>query len=371
MRKLLFMKIQNRDAALKFSSIIGLIGNLILVITKLSIGFMSGSLALISDGFNNLLDFSNSIITLITSYIASKPADENHPFGHGRAEYIATQFVSFFIIYIGITIIIESIQKLLNPSHVQYDFWFYIVLILSVLIKLLMTIINSRLNKQYESPLLKAVIVDSKMDVYSSLLLLGALLIQPFVKFPIDTLSGVIIALILIYQGIQLLKNTFSELLGRQLSETMIHKINQIINQHPSILGYHNLKGHDYGPNHIHVSVDIELPDTTNLVDAHRIVDEIERHLSKELNIDVVCHIDPISSDQELNDEMYQIVLGLGLTPSQISRFSCVRGHLRTSIFLSLKAKSHDEFETLKNLVHQNAVKLDRNLSFHFSMDGE
>lgn len=367
----LFSKKRNRYQNLNLSAFIGIFSNLILFIMKLSGGLISGSIALISDAFNNLFDFSNSIITLVTNKLTQKPADEDHPFGHGRIEYIGTQFISFFILFIGINLLLESIEKIRNPQPIDFSLWFVLILMGSIFIKLFMVIANKRIYQQTQSDLIQAVILDSKVDIYSSILLLFALWIQQFVDFPIDGLAGLILSVLLIIQGISILKNTLSKLLGKKLSNKLITQIDAIINEHPEILGYHNLKGHDYGPNHIHVSIDIELPDTMNLVDAHRIVDSIERELNAQLNIDSVCHIDPISSDKELQKEMYQLVLDLGVNEKSINKMYCVRGHVRTSVFLDLNCKDKETYTKQKQTIIEKAKSLDENVSFHFSLNGK
>lgn len=367
----LFSKKRNRHQNLNLSAFIGIFSNLILFIMKLSGGLISGSIALISDAFNNLFDFSNSIITLITNKLTQKPADEDHPFGHGRTEYIGTQFISFLILFIGINLLFESIDKIRNPQPFYFSLWFVLILISSIMIKWLMVVANKRIYQLTQSDLIEAVILDSKLDVYSSILLLIALWAQQFIDFPIDGIAGVILSALLIYQGILLLKNTLSKLLGRKLSSQLMSEIDAIINEHPEILGYHNLKGHDYGPNHIHVSIDIELPDTMNLVDAHRIVDSIERELNAQLNIDSVCHIDPISSDLALQKEMHQLVLDLGVDELSINKLYCVRGHYRTSIFLDLNIQDKEAYKKQKESVIEKAKRLDENVSFHFSLNGK
>lgn len=372
MRKLFFNNDNTREDYLKSSSYFGLLMNLILFTSKISIGLISGSIAILSDGFNNLLDFSNSIITLVSTHLSSKPADENHPYGHGRVEYIATQFVSFFILYIGISLLIESIDLIFNPKPIDLSIWLYAVLILSFILKGLMVLYNMRIKKKVDSDLIDAVIMDSKADVISSLILLVAMLLQPYSHYPIDGFAGLVLSVILILQGVGLLMRTLSKLMGKKLNDETIERIDQIINSHPTILGYHNLKGHDYGPNHIHASVDIELADTTGLSEAHLIVDEIEKKLREELMIDAVCHIDPISSDPQVNKEMFEVVLALGhdlFTKEDISKFSCVKGHLRTSVFINFSFEDRSHFELIKSRLLSRAEKECPSLSFHVILD--
>lgn len=359
---------QPREELFKYSAILGLIGNLILFSSKLFIGLFSGAISLVSDAFNNLLDFTNSLITFLAAYILGKPADKDHPYGHGRMEYISAQFVSFFILFVGINLLLKSMNQITNPVKIAFSPWLYVVLIISVGIKGLFVFFNHQIYKYTKSDLIEAVMLDSKMDVLSSLMLLGAMVAQFYTSFPIDGFAGVIISLMLLIQGISILKKALSKLMGHQLSEDSILVINEIINSHPKILGYHNLKGHDYGPNHVHVSVDIELPDTMDLVVAHNIVDEIEKQLNKDLGIDAVCHIDPISSNDELNEEMIKTVLKLSqgyFHESDIIKFSCVEGHLRTSVFITLDDENfNDKREEFITFVQQQAP----HLSFHINV---
>lgn len=361
----------NRQGEIKTSATIGMSVNIILFIAKFIISIISGSVSILSDAFNNLSDLFSSIITLVSAYLTQKPADENHPYGHGRVEYIATQLVSFFIIYVGITLLIESIKQILNPQPLEVSSWIYLVLILSILLKGWMMLKNQKIKKKIDSDLIEAVVVDSRNDVISSVVLLIAMLIQPKTSLPIDGMVGTLLSILILYQGYEILRNSISKLLGKKISDETIKVIDKIINSDPNVLGYHNFKGHDYGPNHIHVSVDLELPDTTDLNTAHRIVDSIEREIYQAVKVDVVAHIDPISSDEELNQRMYQEVLELTsdlFNPTVIEKFSCVKGHHRTSIFLTLNLPNEQEYNRIRNQLVQRAKQHKEELSFHFEL---
>lgn len=365
-------KQSNRQKEIKHSSQIGIGTNLFLFISKFIVSLLSGSVSILSDAFNNLSDCFSSIITMISVYFADKPADKDHPYGHGRSEYIATQFVSFFIIYVGITLLWESSKQIISPKPLEISWWVYGVLILSIYLKGWMWMMNQRIVKKTNSDLIKAVVIDSRNDVIASCLLLLAMSLQPHTSLPIDGFFGLVLSVIILIQGIAVLRNSMSKLLGKKISDDMIAEIDKIINRHPDVLGYHNFKGHDYGPNHIHVSIDLELPDATELNKAHKIVDSIEREVHQLLGVDVDAHIDPISSDTELNRLMYNKVVELShdlFDAQQITTFYCVKGHYRTSIFISLNIEDDERFKFVKKELLERAKNDTSNLSFHVEWD--
>ena len=357
-----------RQQEIKYSSYIWMCTNLFLFECKLVLSIISGSVSILSDAFNNLSDLFNSIATFVSAYLAEKPADKTHPYGLGRAEYIATQLVSFFFLYVGITLFFQSINQINNPKPLDISISVYVILTLSIILKGWMMIINRRIAKKTKSDLIDAVVVDSRNDALSAILLLAAMILQPRTSLPVDGVAGVILSIVILYQGVEILRKSMSKLLGKKLSQEMISEIGRIINKHPAVLGYHNFKGHDYGPNHIHVSVDLELPDTTDLNTAHKIVDSIEREIYQSIKVYVVAHIDPISSDKDLNKEMYEVVKELSkdiFDTKRITKFSCVKGHYRTSIFVTLDIKENEEFKQIKSALLAKAKKDTPSLSFH------
>lgn len=361
------MNIQ-RQTIIRKSAITGLIANLILFTSKISIGLLTSTVSLISDAFNNLSDFASNLIGLISTKLALKPADEDHPYGHGRVEYIATQFVAFLVLWVGITLLVKSIKRIINPLPLEVSSIIFMVIALSIFLKLFLVLRNKQFYKQTQSDIIAALIVDSKYDVISSLFILVAMIIQFFVDLPIDGIAGFVISLIILKQGYDILNQSLSKLLGKQLSNDLIQIIDEVVASEQDVLGYHNLKGHDYGPNHIHVSIDLEMSDHLDLNTAHDIVDRIEKQIYQKTSADVVAHIDPISSDKELNQMMKELVLKYGenhITLKDIVKLFCVSGHLRTSVFITLSKQYEYKREALLQLFQEKAKEEGLDVSFH------
>lgn len=280
-----------------FAGLLGALINLILFITKLLTGMIVGSIAVTADAFNNLSDAASSIITVVGFTLSSRPADKEHPFGHGRIEYIAGMIVSFMVMLVGYQFIKTSIERIMNPGTVTFQLVPFILLLLSVLLKIWMSRFNRYIGKTIDSSALKAASYDALWDVVTSTTVAISLLLANFTAIPIDGYIGVLVALAILFSGYKLVRETISPLLGEAPSQELIQGISQRVLSYPYITGVHDLIIHNYGPGKCMASIHAEIPSDINIMKIHEIIDQAEREVSEDLNIYLVIHMDPISTD--------------------------------------------------------------------------
>lgn len=291
-----------RQSYMILGGILGIICNLFLFALKLIIGLIVNSISVLSDAFNNLSDSGSSIIGLFSAKLSNKKPDKDHPFGHGRIEYIASLIVSFLIIFMGAQLMLTSINKLSNKSNVSFNWILVIILSVSILVKLWMFSYNRYLGKKINSLVLKATAIDSISDVLTTILVVISLIIGNFISFPIDSVMGILVSLLIIYNGLKLTIETSGTLLGTKASDELIKQIQDIIIQDETILGTHDLIVHDYGPGRKMASIHVEVSDKSDIIKIHELIDSLEKKIEKELDIHMVIHMDPISTDnQEVN----------------------------------------------------------------------
>lgn len=290
--------IKVREAYGTLAGIIGIICNMILFSTKLTIGFLMNSIAISSDAFNNLSDTGSSMVALIGAKLSGKDPDFEHPYGHGRFEYIASLIISFIIMLVGIELLKSSFDKVLNPEPITFNPILITILVLSILIKVWMFSYNRYIGHKIDSGVNRATAADSLNDVLATSAVVLTTLIGHVFGLYLDGYAGVVVSLLIIYAGFQIAKDTVNVLLGMSPSEEVVEAINAIIKGNSNIVGVHDLKVHDYGPGRTVASVHTELSDQTNLVKAHSIIDGLEKKIFKELGIDIVIHVDPIGENE-------------------------------------------------------------------------
>ena len=277
---------------------IGIICNILLFGIKLSIGLMMNSIAIMSDAFNNLSDTGSSLVSIIGAKLSALDADHEHPFGHGRFEYIASLIISFIIMLVGFELLKSSVNKILNPEVVTFNWIMMGILIFSVLVKVWMFSYNSYIGKVINSSVNRATASDSLNDVIATSSVIITTIIGKFFDWPLDGFAGTIVSVLIMFTGFNIAKDTVNILLGMSPSEEMVEKIHQIIGESELIVGAHDLKVHDYGPGRTIASIHTELSDQTNIVQAHAVIDGLEKKIQKELGIDLVIHVDPIAEGQ-------------------------------------------------------------------------
>lgn len=277
--------------------ILGLVSNLILFLAKFFISSLSGSVSIMADAMNNLSDTASSFITLAGFKIAGKPADEGHPYGHERFEYISGFVISILVTYVGVRFLDSSFIKILHPSSVLLSPIIYIVLILSILMKFWQSHMYRKLSHEIDSDTLKATAQDSINDVYTTIAVLISAIIEWISGWRIDGYIGFFIALYIIYSGIKMIMSFISDLMGGRPPETEVLAIRNHLENYPDIIGYHDLLIHSYGPNSIFASVHIEVDQDWSLSHAHEVIDAIEYEVKENLGVDLVCHLDPYPLD--------------------------------------------------------------------------
>ena len=281
------------------ASVVGIFCYVLLFSVKLTIGLILSSLAVTADAFNNLSDAASSIISFIGVKMAGKPADAEHPFGHGRIEYIAALIVSFLVIEVGFTFFKSSISKILHPEEISFDLVPFVILILSILVKLWMAFFNNKLGKRIDSKVMLATAADSLGDVITTSATVLSIIICHFTSINVDAIAGLIVSAIVIWSGISIAKDTLEPLIGERVPAELYQKITDIVESYDGIVGTHDLIVHNYGPNRSMATIHAEVPNDINIEVSHEIIDKIERDVKKDLNILLVIHMDPV----EMRDE--------------------------------------------------------------------
>lgn len=289
-----------REKHLVLSGILGIVCNLILFIIKLFIGLISGSIAIVSDGFNNFSDMGASVVSIIGSKMSNLSADKEHPFGHGRIEYVSSLIVSFIIILVGFELFKESIIKIINPKEINVTLSMLIILILSLFIKIWMFSYNKYIYKKTGSQITNAVAKDSLNDVIATLSVIIAVFISSFTLVSVDAYLGVIVSAFIMYSGYTISKDTISTLLGKEPEPELVKKIEDVFNSDKDIIGIHDLTLHDYGPGRVMGSVHAEVSEDKNIVEIHEAVDRIENYIEDTLGVHLVIHMDPTDTNSEL-----------------------------------------------------------------------
>ncbi len=293
-----------RKACGTMAGIVGIICNIILFGIKCLAGVLSGSMSIIADALNNLSDTGSSVVTMLGFKISSKPADPEHPFGHGRMEYMSAALVSVLIMLVGFELLSESAVKLGSPSVPDSSIITIVILSVSILIKLWMSVFNRKLGGMIESSALKATSADSLNDCIST----GAVLIVtivcklfpgvPFVKY-LDPTAGILVALFIMYSGFKSLRETLDPLIGLAPEPDTVNKIRDIVMSEPDFLGIHDMIVHNYGPGRSFASLHVEVSASVDIIQCHEKIDRCEREIKDKTGIDAVIHMDPIVTDDE------------------------------------------------------------------------
>ncbi len=288
-----------RDAYGYLGGLVGIIVNLILFATKLIIGIVLNSIAVTADAFNNLSDVASSVITILGFKLASKPADKEHPFGHGRLEYISGLIVSFLVMLVGFEFIKTSFDRIVNPSKVLFNIIPFILILVSIGFKLWISGFNKTIGKTIKSSALEASSFDALSDVISSSCVALSLLLSRWIDFAIDGYIGVLVSFFIIYAGYSLIKETMNPLLGEAPDETLVKGLREKLLSYDHITGAHDLVIHNYGPGRCMGSVHAEVPCDISIVKIHEIIDKAEKEISEEYDLHLVIHMDPINTDDE------------------------------------------------------------------------
>lgn len=299
---------QVRQAYGVFSGIVGIICNLILFGLKFFAGWITGSVSISADAFNNLSDAGSSIITLVGFKMAGKPADTEHPFGHGRIEYIAGMIVSAVIIVMAIELFKDSVDKIFHPEAMEISVISVVILVGSILMKMWMAFFNTKLGKKIDSAAMKATATDSLSDCIATTVVLGSLFVTTFTGFNIDGFAGAVVAVFVFMAGVEAAKETVYPLLGQPPEKEFVQEIEKLVMEDEHIIGIHDLIVHDYGPGRVFVSLHAEVPYSMDMLKAHDIIDIAERRVASEMNCGISIHMDPVVNDDEEVNELKSMV---------------------------------------------------------------
>ncbi len=296
-------KIRNRTYYGNLSSCVGIACNLLLFAAKLTVGLLFGAISIVADAFNNLSDLGSNFVSLVGFKIASQPADREHPFGHARAEYISALIVAFIIFMLGFELVKSAIEKIITPSPTEFSVIMVVVLCLSICVKLFMFLFNRKLAKISGSPVLKATAFDSISDVIATSAVLISIIIAKLTSIDLDAYIAIAVAVFILVGGINVIKSTFSQLLGEAPTIELTKQIREQIMKYDGVLGIHDLVVHNYGPDKVFASVHVEVDANKPILESHDMIDRIEHDLSDKIQL--VVHLDPIIVGDPIVNEMH------------------------------------------------------------------
>lgn len=283
-----------RHSYTMLAGIVGIVLNVVLFLLKYAMGIISGSIAVKSSAFEHLSDSASSVITLFGSKLAAKPADKDHPFGHGRFEYIAAFVISAIIIVVSLQLLEHSIIKIFKPDEIVFSYIVIASLIISIVIKFWMSSFNMKIGKRISSNVLIATAVDSRNDTISTFITLISVVVSPYIDFPLDGILGLVVSALIFKNGFMLIRDTVDDLLGKPCDEAVQKELVNILLKDERMLGYHDLIVHNYGHGVLFASCHIEVDKDEDVIVIHNIIDDLEREVYESLGIVLTIHMDPI-----------------------------------------------------------------------------
>lgn len=345
-----------RSAYGTLGGMVGIICNLLLFAGKFFAGIITGAISITADAFNNLSDAASSIITLIGFYIAGKPADEDHPFGHGRMEYVSGLIVSLAILLMGFELLKSSIEKIIHPENITFQIISVVILIVSILVKFWMAVFNKSIGNRIQSEAMNATATDSLNDCISTAAVLGGMLIFYFLGYNLDGIIGVLVACFVLWGGYGAIKDTLNPLLGELPDPQLVDNIEDMVMRHDMVIGVHDMIVHDYGPGRRIVSLHAEVPYTVDIMKAHDMIDHIEMRLMQEYQCEATIHMDPVVTDDEettKTKEKIQTLIDQYDKTLSIHDFRMVTGKTHTNVIFDLVVpygKKYDVKKILKDI---------------------
>lgn len=278
---------------------VGIACNVLLSLAKMMVGMLLHSVSVMADAFNNLSDAGSSIIGLVGVKMAEKPADEDHPFGHGRIEYVAALIVAFLVIEVGFTFFKDSISKIRHPEELRFQMVSIVILGMSILVKLWLGMFNKKLGKKIDSQVMMATAADSLGDVIATAATVVSILFWKVTGINIDGFVGLGVSLVVMWAGIGIARDTLEPLIGEATTPEDYRRIKKFVEKYDGIMGSHDLIVHNYGPGRSMASIHAEVPNKVSIEVSHEIIDRIERDAAKELGIFLVIHMDPLETEDQ------------------------------------------------------------------------
>ena len=324
----------------KLTRIIGIIANLLLFIVKLTIGFMTGSVSIMSDGFNNLSDVMTCFVTVLGYRIASKPADREHPFGHGRVEYVVSFVIAVVIFTVSFELIKQGIQQIMEPNEILFRPILMLILVLSIGVKLWISYLNHTIGKKIDNLAMIATAQDARNDAWSTLITIVAMLLSQLkTTFPFDGVATLVIACFILKSGYELIKEIIDRLIGKPADKVLVKQIRETILKYKEIRGLHDLIIHDYGPGVKIGSAHAEVDAKMNIVKIHDIIDQAEREVGDTLHVMMTLHMDPIEYDNPITNAYFEDLKRIlsQIDPAiTVHDFRTVRGDEHTNLVFDL-----------------------------------
>lgn len=370
--------IQNQAVRTAYGSLTGIVGiicNAILFAVKLTIGIFINSVSVMADAFNNLSDAASSVVSFIGAKLAGRPADKEHPFGHGRMEYISALAVCFLILQVGISLFKSSFEKILNPETVKFNPILTGILVLSILVKLWLMLLNRKLGKRINSTVMLATATDSMGDVLVTLVTVISTIIAGLTDWQIDGYMGIVVSIFVMLSGIGIVKDTLEPLLGEAVDRDAYKKVTSLVESYPGIVGTHDLIIHNYGPSHRMATIHAEVPNDIDFEVAHVTIDKIERDVHDIMDIYLVIHMDPVEMNDvkviEKRDIVTELVKRLDENVS-IHDFRIVNGEYQTNLIFDLVipySYTRDEENRLLTRIMEETRKLDSRLNCMITLE--
>ena len=358
------------------SSVVGIIYNVFLFILKYIMGTLSGSISVVSDAFNNLSDSAGCMVTLLGYKLASKPADKDHPFGHGRMEYLTALTIAVLILIVAFELFRNSVNKIIHPEKLTFSLIVLISLLVSILIKLWMSFFNAFLGKKINSSVMLATAKDSRTDVIATSATCIAVISSLYTNLPVDGIMGLVVSLFIFKSGIDIVKDTVDNLLGKPVDSDIVYAIKEMVGESDKIIGIHDLVVHNYGPGNMIGSLHAEVKSNEDFVFVHDMIDELERRIHRELNILMTIHMDPIETDNEqvnLSLDMIRNII-LDIDPClQIHDFRLVAGDTHTNLIFDIVVPYDCKYnnDDIKELIDKQLDKMEDNYYTVITFDRE
>lgn len=345
------------------SGVLGIICNLFLFFVKLIIGLIMNSIAIISDAVNNLSDMATSVVTIVSSKMSNRRPDREHPYGHGRIEYISSMIVSFIIVLVGFELLKTSIDKILNPESLQFSWGLVAILGISILVKIWMYSYNKYIGKKIDSSVLETTAVDSLNDSVSTFAVIISTIFSRFTTLPVDGIMGVLVSGLIIYAGINIAKEIMGILIGKTASKELVKNITDLVTSAENVVGVHDFMAHDYGPGAVIASLHAEVPDDVNIVKIHETIDELEKMALEKFGVMLVIHMDPISLNCEKTNNLRNMVKDIAseINPKfSIHDFRIVDGENNINLIFDLVVPIEMNTEQRAEVLHilEEKVKL-------------
>ena len=348
------------------SGVVGIICNLILFLSKMLIGLLTNSISVMADAFNNLSDAASSIIGFVGAKMAGKPADEDHPFGHGRIEYISAFIVAFLVIQVGFSLFKTSVGKIIHPEEMVFQPVSVVILLLSVAVKLWMGLFNKKLGKQINSSVMLATSADSLGDVLATSATIVSILVYGILGWNIDGIVGLCVSAVVLLAGVNIAKDTLEPLIGAPIDHQLYTEISNYVESFDGIVGTHDLIIHNYGPSRSMASIHAEVPNDVDIQISHEIVDRIEQEAYKRFHISLVIHMDPVETKNEQYLKLRQLlneVLDEVDSRLQFHDFRMVNGKERINLIFDLvvpRDYKYSQYDQLRDRITRMVQERDK-----------